>query len=94
KRDDGKPLDAVARFHLGNGAQIHAVHADADISEKGLAQSRGAMVNYLYDLPRVAENHERFVGQNAVATSPDIRNLASQAAKTLTRKHKDDEPAL
>ena len=35
KNDKGWPLDPVARFHLGNGASIHAVHIEADTSDKG-----------------------------------------------------------
>ncbi|MEC7257266.1 MAG: malonyl-CoA decarboxylase, partial [Pseudomonadota bacterium] len=58
KTEGAAPLDPVARFHLGNGALVHAVHAGADTSDKGLAQSAGAMVNYLYDLGQVAQNHE------------------------------------
>ena len=41
KRGDGQPYDAVARFHLGNGAQIYAIHENADMSERGIAQSAG-----------------------------------------------------
>ncbi len=41
KRPDGTPFDPVARFHLGNGALVHAVHADADVSPNGIAQSGG-----------------------------------------------------
>src|SRR5690606_25879606 len=44
----GRPLDPVARFHLSNGAELHRIHAGADLSERGLAQSHGVMVNYLY----------------------------------------------
>ncbi|MYA89732.1 MAG: decarboxylase, partial [Boseongicola sp. SB0662_bin_57] len=50
KGPDGLPLDPVARFHLGNGALVHAIHSDADLSDTGIAQSSGVMVNYLYDL--------------------------------------------
>ncbi|GGX63971.1 malonyl-CoA decarboxylase [Tateyamaria omphalii] len=77
KRADGLPVDPVARFHLGNGASIHAVHADADLSEKGLQQSRGAMVNYIYDLSRITANHEHFVTDKAVAASPEVHALAA-----------------
>ena len=77
------PFDAVARFHLGNGAILHQVHADADRSEKGLGQSAGLMVNYLYDLGRVAQNHERFATTGEVATSPQVRALCAQAEKFL-----------
>ncbi|MEO0380628.1 MAG: malonyl-CoA decarboxylase [Pseudomonadota bacterium] len=76
KRDDGLPLDPVARFHLGNGAAVHAVHSNADISENGMRQSRGVMVNYLYDLSQITTNHEHFVTEKTVATSPDVRALS------------------
>lgn len=81
KRPDGEPLDPVARFHLGNGAMIHAVHAVADTSAKGRAQSAGVMVNYLYDLPKVAQNHERFATSHEIAASGEIRNLNAAAKK-------------
>lgn len=80
KRADGRPVDPVARFHLGNGAAVHAVHAKADMSENGLRQSGGAMVNYLYDLPKIATNHERFVTENLVAASRDVHALSASVA--------------
>ncbi len=79
KQRDGLPRDPVARFHLGNGALIHQVSANADMSEKGIAQSRGAMVNYLYDLARVSQNHERFAVDHAIAASAEVRTLAAAA---------------
>lgn len=50
---DGKPLDPVARFHLGNGARVERIHWGGDPSAKGNKQSFGLMVNYLYDLRRL-----------------------------------------
>ena len=85
KRSDGAPLDPVARFHLGNGAMIHAVHATADTSESGQAQSYGAMVNYLYDLSANAQNHEGFADSFAVAASADVKALARAAKKNETK---------
>ena len=55
---DGNP---VAKFHLGNGAKLHQVNWAGDLSKNGLRQSAGLMVNYLYDLANVEENHEQFV---------------------------------
>ena len=75
KRGDGLPYDPVTRFHLGNGACVHAVHAGADISEKGMAESAGAMVNYRYDPDTFAENHERFAGEKEVVASKEVRAL-------------------
>ncbi len=54
---DGNP---VAKFHMGNGAKLHLINWAGDLSRKGLRQSAGLMVNYLYDLGSVEENHERF----------------------------------
>jgi len=53
--------DPVARFHLDNGARLERLNANADLSSKGLRQSAGLMVNYLYDLSRVEICHHRFV---------------------------------
>jgi malonyl-CoA decarboxylase len=88
KRADGTPLDPVARFHLGNGAIVHRVHADADLSDKGRSQSAGVMVNYLYDLKKATQNHERFAAAHEVATSPDIRTLCSAAEKSILKELK------
>jgi malonyl-CoA decarboxylase len=74
----GRPRDPVARFHLGNGALVHAVHAGADTSPKGRAQSGGAMVSYRYDLDRTSANHERFAAAGEIAASPEVRALAAR----------------
>ena len=53
--------DPVARFHLDNGARLERLNARANLSPKGLKQSAGLMVNYLYDLHRIETCHDRFV---------------------------------
>ncbi|MGR3374044.1 MAG: malonyl-CoA decarboxylase domain-containing protein, partial [Pseudooceanicola nanhaiensis] len=82
KRDKGGPYDPVARFHLGNGASVHAIHAGADLSPNGQRQSGGVMVNYLYDLRQISQNHERFAASGEIAASPDVTALAAASAKT------------
>jgi malonyl-CoA decarboxylase len=52
--------DPVARFHLGNGARLERLDPLADLSPKGVRQSFGLMVNYLYDLNRIDRHHEKF----------------------------------
>lgn len=84
KSDKGGPLDPVARFHLGNGAQVHKLHADADTSDKGIDQSCGVMVNYLYNLGKVARNHERFAVQGKIAASSEVKALSETGRKLLT----------
>ena len=84
KKTDGTPFDPVARFHLGNGAKVHAVHAMADTSDNGLKQSNGTMVNYLYDLSQISQNHEKFVENNTVVASATVKSLsASVKVKAL-----------
>ncbi|MDA0319702.1 MAG: malonyl-CoA decarboxylase [Proteobacteria bacterium] len=76
KSHNNLPLDPVARFHLGNGAIVEQIHADADSSENGKLQSLGCMVNYLYDLEQVTKNHEDFVSEGKVIASKEIEKLA------------------
>ena len=71
----GRALDPVAHFHLSNGARVEQLNWLADVSEKGLQQSAGIMVNYLYRLADIAANHEAYRGEGRVAASAAIRNL-------------------
>ena len=80
KSSSGRPLDAVARFHLGNGARLERVNPFGDLSQSGLKQSLGLMVNYLYDLDRIEQNHEAFANRGEVAASPAVKKLAPAPA--------------
>ena len=75
ERRNNLALDPVARFHLGNGASLHAIHWAADLSDKGLEQSAGLMVNYLYDLRSIEENHDSYFDQGEIARSRDVARL-------------------
>ena len=77
ERSQDLALDPVARFHLGNGASLHAIHWAADLSDKGLQQSAGMMVNYLYDLDSIEENHDAYFDQSEVAISRAVARLLS-----------------
>lgn len=52
--------DPVARFHLDNGARLERLNLRGNPSSKGLRQSFGLMVNYLYDLDKIEASHARF----------------------------------
>ena len=67
--------DPVARFHLHNGASLERINWLADTSKKGLRESLGLMVNYLYEPRAIEVNHERFVRGEIVA-SRRVRGLA------------------
>jgi malonyl-CoA decarboxylase len=79
KTTGNRPLDPVARFHLGNGARLERVNPGADLSASGLKQSHGVMVNYLYDLQRIEENHEAYAERREVVTSSAVKKLAAVA---------------
>lgn len=53
--------DPVARFHLDNGARLERLNPRGNLSRKGLKQSHGLMVNYLYDLQKIEASHEKFM---------------------------------
>jgi malonyl-CoA decarboxylase len=82
----GHAADPVARFHLGNGARLERVNWFADISAKGLAQSFGLMVNYVYDLGDVERNHEAYVNRHHVVASGTVERLAKGAESLLVEK--------
>jgi len=75
EKRNGRPIDAVARFHLGNGAAVERINWAADLTAKGIKQSAGMMVNYLYDVGDIVENHEAFVREGKIATSAAVRSL-------------------
>jgi malonyl-CoA decarboxylase len=72
--DQGRPVDAVARFHLGNGARVENIHWLADPSPKGMQQSYGLMVNYLYDLKKL-DRHRRMLGEGKIPVSGEVADL-------------------
>jgi len=71
-----EPADPVARFHLGNGAQLERINWLGNISKHGLQRSAGLMVNYLYRLRDVEDNHELYVKKHRVVASRHLRRLA------------------
>ena len=75
KTPKGRPVDPVARFHLGNGARLEQLNFLGDLSPKGLAQAHGLMVNYLYDLDDIEKNHEAYAEKGDVIAAPRIRKL-------------------
>ena len=72
--DDARPVDPVARFHLGNGARVEQINWAADLSAKGVKQSFGLMVNYLYDL-RKLDRHRQGLAQGKLPVSDGVAHL-------------------
>ncbi len=70
-----RPVDPVARFHLGNGARLERINWLGDVSPKGLREAAGLMVNYLYDLDDIEQNHEAFANTGEIMASSAVRKL-------------------
>ncbi len=71
-----RALDPVAHFHLSNGARLERIMALADVSEKGIKESAGIMVNYLYDPAKIEEYHEDYAGEGKRNAATAVRRLA------------------
>ena len=69
----GRPLDAVARFHLNNGARLERLNWLGDVSDKGISQAAGFMVNYLYDVGQIERNHEAFAREGRVIAARSVQ---------------------
>jgi malonyl-CoA decarboxylase len=80
---NGTPLDPVARFHLGNGARLEQIDWLADTSTRGLNQSHGLMVNYLYDLQNIERNHEAYAEGHTIVASSAVKRLARTAPREI-----------
>jgi malonyl-CoA decarboxylase len=71
----GAGRDPVAKFHLGNGARLERLNWLGNPAERGIAESYGIMVNYLYDIATIEANHEAFVRDDTIARSDSIEAL-------------------
>jgi malonyl-CoA decarboxylase len=79
----GRLIDSVARFHLGNGARLERIDWLGDLSPKGLRESAGIMVNYLYRLEDIEKNHEAYANQGTVAASSAVKKLLKSEGRRL-----------
>jgi malonyl-CoA decarboxylase len=79
----GRLIDPVARFHLGNGARLERINWLGDISPKGLRESAGIMVNYLYRLDDIEKNHEAYANQDEIAASGAVKKLLKTEGRRL-----------
>lgn len=83
KNPRGKPVDPVARFHLGNGARLEQINWLGDVSAKGLRESAGLMVNYLYHLDDIEKNHEAYANDDEVVASGAVKKLLKTEGRRL-----------
>lgn len=86
KRGDRAPEDAVARFHLANGARLERLNWMGDTSPAGIARSFGITANYSYNLADVERNHEAYATEYRVVASRSLARLQATAARRAARK--------
>ena len=79
----GRLIDSVARFHLGNGARLERINWLGDLSPKGLRESAGIMVNYLYRLEDIEKNHEAYANEGEVVASSAVKKLLKGERRLL-----------
>ena len=91
RSSDARPVDPVARFHLGNGARLERINWLGDVSEKGLREAHGLMVNYLYELKDIERNHEAYANEGEVVASRAVKGLLRSQARA---RGKAAEPVL
>ena len=68
-------LDPVAHFHLTNGAGMEKINWRGDLSPRGISNSAGIMINYIYDLGQFEDNHEAYTSTGKIKASSDLRGL-------------------
>jgi malonyl-CoA decarboxylase len=85
-------IDPVARFHLGNGARLERVNWLGNAAPRGIQESFGIMVNYLYDHDSIENNHEAFVRDGTIVRSPEVDTLLetepTRGARTRTAERR------
>jgi len=74
-KENQKPVNSVARFHFGNGAELYRINWMGNTSVHGLTDSFGLMVNYRYDLKNIESNHENYIRKGELAVSNQVKKL-------------------
>ncbi|KAG6493740.1 hypothetical protein ZIOFF_048741 [Zingiber officinale] len=75
----GRALDAVANFHLQNGSMIERINWMADQSIKGIEQSGGIMVNYVYRLDKIDEYAQAYLNTGHVHASCSLHQYLQRS---------------
>lgn len=83
KNASERPLDPVARFHLGNGARLEQINWLGDKSDKGLRESATIMVNYLYDLDEIERNHDAFANKGEIVAANSVKKMLRGKSRSL-----------
>ncbi|OYV64094.1 MAG: Malonyl-CoA decarboxylase, partial [Acidiphilium sp. 21-66-27] len=74
--------DPVARFHLGNGARLERINWLGNPSPRGISESFGVMVNYLYDPDAIEARHEAYLRDGTVARATAVDQLLAPPSQS------------
>jgi malonyl-CoA decarboxylase len=85
RNKEDRPADAVARFHLGNGARLERINFGGDLSPKAISSSCGVMVNYKYVLDDIERNHEAYAEKGEISASAEVLRLARSSPGILPK---------
>jgi malonyl-CoA decarboxylase len=85
-------IDPVARFHLANGARLEQINWLGNTAPRGIQESFGIMVNYLYDTETIESNHEVFVNDRTVVRSADVDALLAAEHTPRARSPAEAQP--
>ena len=86
--EPGGRMDPVARFHLGNGARLERINWLGNTAPRGMQESYGLMVNYLYEREEIERNHEAFARGGTVVRAGRVDALLAQPKALPVRKDK------
>ena len=75
EKNGRKAMNAIADFHLSNGAIIDRIHWLGDHLNPGMNQSFGIMVSYRYRIREYAENRLRYLSDHEIRYSAAIGEI-------------------
>ena len=75
QQENGRAVDPVTHFHLSNGARVGRLHWMADHSPNGIQQSAGMMINYVYKLAEIEDNHEAYTSKGKIIADSAVMGL-------------------
>ncbi len=76
----GDPADAVARFHLRNGARLERINWLGDVSPTGMRRAAGMIVNYLYRSTNPQRRYDAASATRIAQVSREVARLGREAS--------------
>jgi len=81
-----RAFDPVAHFHLSNGARLERIDWLADTSARGMRESAGMMVNYLYRLDQIDDNQAAYTQEGRVVANAHVTALLTPLRRAVPQR--------